>query len=659
MLDKEKSGSFYSEENLTNGFMILYDCSIKLFKDTRIHHEIPKTVTKIYCLGYPTLSPDPKVLKLVEEALGIPVESWPFRLEHSEHQSVIKQISDRAKDGSFEYDEMLQSTIDWITAKLNDRVYYRMMPMAIIEKLITIGLERGLGSCLVLPYIAKEYNLVERSGMLGLDAPGHQIVPTIERIRDRFSITITQLWPGMEKKEKIIIPISKALMALARVGILFSRSIRDAFSFHPMKHVFSNSCKPNIGYIVQGVSQWDSLKTLIAKSHSKFNCHIYVQDILKNPTAYRTLKKQGQPFTSINALLSPYLTIKILLKSLFTMWRIEKYLRKTIGYNRKLREKKLLLQGDLQALPELALYAEQLRCTIMRDKLKLVISANIIDSMLSVTTQICNEFRIPHICIQNASYEKIPLPVLADANLYFTESRNLADYLIASGGHGQIHAVGLPYYDELIEFSQKSQAKVSKENNQDSKIVIGVLTQTELINFSPLIEKLLLFAKERTNIEILIKLHPRESQNAYGKFVLELKQLGIGECVQHIPVAEFINKCDIVVSSSSTALLWAIIIGRRTFSWLEKRWSFLAEELDYLNPDITLSFEDPASVISAIEATIDGKEEGISWHDKRKLFMDYYLTGADGHACERILMIIEKALRTPHRGSSINGRMFS
>jgi hypothetical protein len=315
----------------------------------------------------------------------------------------------------------------------------------------------------------------------------------------------------------------------------------------------------------------------------------------------------------------------------------------------ELQEKLRLLACDLASLPELELYVRQVRESIREFGLRAIVSANNIDSFLGASTVAAHSEGIPHICIHNTALERVALPAYADCDLYLAPSDSYARFMRSSGAIGRVEALGLPSYDSFVsrDASRNGGAVLRAYPHLAGRKLVGVTTQTAWIDFRPLLNALVDWAERRNDVGVVIKLHPRESPDAYADIVRRLESAGCGGCVHHVDLVDYLVDLQCLVAGASTTLFWAILNGVRPFSWQEPNIRLMAVGLEYLGPEVTDSSEDPGHLIQALSAALDDQGEWERWQARRQRFVVEHLTGADGNACKRILERIAELSHAP------------
>lgn len=631
---------------------MFYDDALRLI-GTRPAVDLAADFDQIFCVGFPTTVPGSDLADRLSRAWGVPVAPWPHRLSEARYNDAMLRAT-RVSHEMEATDLPPQPGLPVTRAGANFRTYDRIRPAMLLEILLGEALEEcGDRASLVLPWASERFDSLERPGMFGLDAPGHQFAPALHRIRRRHDVPVVELWPGQGRAERWKIPLQRALMSAARNGLLLARALRDRirpFPAGPVGQDGGSKDLPALGFIVQGASQWNSLRPLVRACAGRYRPVLLAHDIFRSPTAYRTLLASGEPFVPIDSLVGPGGTVASLARSAGWRWRALRPLRARSRAAEDVEEQErlgfLALDGEL--IPELALYREQVRSAIRKYGLSAVVSANIVDHFITGTTSACHEEGVPHVCIQNAAMHRIHLPVYCDSDLYLAESREQAEFLRSAGALGRVEAVGLPYFDELLATTREAGEVVMERFPEiRGKRVVVVTTQTELFDFRPLLEPLVSLAAERDDLAVIIKLHPRENPGAYADLGERLLRTGRGGRLQHEPLTAVLAAADFLVSVVSTTIQSAIIVGVRPFSWLMENVRTFADRVDYMRPEVTTSAGEPNEVIATLLRALDVPGEQSSWAERREEFLRRYVTGADGKSSERVLDLLDELLPGP------------
>ncbi len=631
---------------LPEGLLVFYDWARPLL---RFLPRPTVEVQKLLCLGFPSLRVNRPMLEVLTAKLGVPVEGFQGRLSSDRYQGIYAAISrERGEhEGALSTVQGAQGEIPWARFKANDAAYYRMAPLSLLEVLLKESdLEALRAMPFYVPWRAAEPSMIERSMMLGLDAPAGALELVFRRLEAHGFAAPTSLWPWARTLEYGSRPAQAALMTTARAVVLGSRAIRDGSKKRP-----TPSNRPRLGFLVGGASQWESLRPLVDHTPSPFEPVLIPHDIFRHPTAFARLTREGRPFVSLDSALGRWGGVRGLTSGVFAMRRIRRALRRQRRQtsNPDQRFALDLLGADAAAYPELVLHVKQLRALIREEKLKAVVSANNVDSFLSATTFACRSEGIPHVCVHNTAMEEIELPNLADCDLYLADSLKYATFMRRAGKARSVEALGLPYYDELLRARPEDHDRrwLQPFPWVEGKTIIGVTTQTELVDFRPLLAPLLALVESRDDLALMIKLHPRESPLAYAEEGERLRRTKRGGLVHNVPLRSFLGACHSLVATSSTTLFWAIVLGVRPFSWMNRNLELIASCLDYMRPEVTTGYEDPLAVAKAVAIDVDEASNRPEWQARRARFMEESVSGSDGAACERILARLAEILPPP------------
>jgi hypothetical protein len=620
--------------------LVLYDHAQRLLR-AGVRPRRPSGVREYLCLGAPTTVVPAEALQLASAALGAPVVPLPITLPPEDYRAAAASVAARASRIARMAPEA-DAGLPWAVAKSNDRVLYRLLPYALVEELLRRALRAGLGERVVVPWLADDFALVERAGLFDLDAPGHQFRASVDRLAREAAFSVEALWPKRVARERVALSAAHAAMTAARTSILLARNLRD--QRRVADHATATSARPAIGLLIGGTSVWSSLRPLLPIIEERARPVLVAHDIFRNPSAYRALRAAAVPFVTVDSALSPPRLAQVLAGGLSKMSRIRRDLEARARDGRSAAEDLRVLAADAAAIPELEVYVEQIRATIRRHRLRALVSGNIIDAFLSATTYACHAEGIPHVCVQNAAFARIPLPVYADCDLFLAESERAARFLREHGARGEVAALGLPSYDELARRGRDRRPLAKLLPIIGDRKVVTVTTQTSLVDVRPLIEALIARIERRSDAALVIKLHPREEPGAYRDLVEHVASRGLGGKVHHLDAIEVLAGTDRLVSVMSTTLLWALVMGVPPFSWIEPRMRLSVGSVDFMDPAVIPMFETADETAEAVLASLDRPDH--DWPRRRERFLAENVTGADGRASrrivERILSLVDR-----------------
>ena len=631
------------------GALLLFDEALPFFhkKNSSALNVMP--VKRLHCLrwestpagGYAMTLPVGEHLTEIGSLVGVPVSEWPVQLDAESHRRVCRKVSDRAWE-MVSASPLAVRDDRVLRMKINDRVFNRMEPMARVEQLLEDAVHGWGLKHIIVPWTADRYDTVERPGMLGFDCSGLRIVSLLERLKRKFGVEVSQLWPGADSRQRRTVVYSRAVMASARVSVLAARAVRDAVRPRPVSTPNSARAAPSlpqIGFIVGGAAPWYHTKPLVDRCQGAFDPVIIAHDIFRNPTTYKLLKKEGIPFTPIDGQISLADNLLTIARGVWKTAKMKRRLKQWMNEDTATRrEVAMELSADLNCVMELDLYVKQIRAAIRKHRLRAVVTSNILDSLLSAGAEACRREGVPLVCIQNTTAAYIQQPIYADCDLYLAESEEMAAFMRSSGAIGQVQALGLPFYDDLVEARTNASGTLRKLlPNIGEKKTVSLIGAPENHDYEPLLKPLMDMIRSREDTAMIIRLHPRSKPNQHEELGRELESSGKGGRVHHSPLAKFLGDSDFVVATVSSTVQSALVMGVRPYCWIPPQWRMYADEANQFRPEIQNRWNEPSNVVKALEHTLDHEQEQRDWIKRWNRISSKYMTGADGKACERIV----------------------
>ena len=244
-------------------------------------------------------------------------------------------------------------------------------------------------------------------------------------------------------------------------------------------------------------------------------------------------------------------------------------------------------------------------CRIKPSKL---ISANNIDSNLSIFTYVANCLKIEHHVIQCTSLERIPLPNYGDCHRYYCESDSYAFFLrtlVREQGRMCDFRSSSPSISEFLihynnAFSSNSGFRFPCCQQLTPSLRIGVPSQAEFLDILPILISLIkcshIFSSFVT-ISINLRLHPRETDISIIRFKdLSLRFPGILTITSNFtPLSQWLACQHLIVGSSSTVLYWAELVNKPICSVLFPSNIYLKGLLPHI-PQSALRFKNQSSL---------------------------------------------------------------
>ena len=236
--------------------------------------------------------------------------------------------------------------------------------------------------------------------------------------------------------------------------------------------------------------------------------------------------------------------------------------------------------------------------SIIKYKPASCLSANNIDSNLSLITTASRAFGIPHSVYQCTSLEWIPLPNYCDCDAYYCESQEYSLYLSSNIDRRrnrvsilypvpQISAFVRDYFAYKQKLSDSVPPCTSSSSSPKTTIVIGIPTQAEFINILPIVDSILRTSLDQAiplQLHVSVRLHPRESPGAYSAILSRYEAYSEFLTIDNnVPLAQWLASCNMIIGSSSTVLYWACMVSMPTLSLLFRKNQYLAGLLPHLS----------------------------------------------------------------------------
>jgi hypothetical protein len=210
----------------------------------------------------------------------------------------------------------------------------------------------------------------------------------------------------------------------------------------------------------------------------------------------------------------------------------------------------------------------------------------------------------------------------------------------------KLEITGNPKFDKLIEYKKEKTKNILKEkyNSPKDKAVILLITQ-QFVEYriwtknqrESFVSEIVRAVSNLNNIEFIIKIrHPNEKKDDYiqilDKFDIKYK------IFKEEPIEEILSISDVVLSSSSTAILEAIILGKPTM--VINLFNEDAPKI-YKNSG-AIYVESKAGLLNYLNALINN--DTIINEEKVNNFIAQQAYKVDGNSSHRILEIIRTYL---------------
>jgi len=211
---------------------------------------------------------------------------------------------------------------------------------------------------------------------------------------------------------------------------------------------------------------------------------------------------------------------------------------------------------------------------------------------------------------------------------------------IKNGNKNDIRVVGPVVYDDIAQYISEKKSTCKRVLIAiDSKVDGGSATKE---NYFPRIERILREIKKMSNVQIDLKLHPKNTlYETYNKLIENNGFTNVRVFKPNISRNDFyqlIKECDIFMHFGSNAALEAMIIGRPviTIDLLYK-----GREHWIKNNDVTVEVAYTGDIKEAIEKAI--QEQDILKQRMKETVIEHCGV-VDGNAQERVVNLIHEVI---------------
>lgn len=218
----------------------------------------------------------------------------------------------------------------------------------------------------------------------------------------------------------------------------------------------------------------------------------------------------------------------------------------------------------------------------------------------------------------------------------------------------KLTVTGHPEHDRLYELSQNiadlnTKRAILESLNLDHTRPVWILAREAIVYFEVVPEEkdkedvcavLEILSKYRLNVQIILKMHPRDHNNYYD-FVRQRfpHVIIIHEC----DLYSLIAACDLYICQISSTMMWALALDKPVISYDFNRqpyWHYLREREGVINVN---SPADLAKEVDTIAKHGSSSENHRNCDIAKKKYMML-----DGRACERIAELITEGNRSHH-----------
>ncbi len=197
---------------------------------------------------------------------------------------------------------------------------------------------------------------------------------------------------------------------------------------------------------------------------------------------------------------------------------------------------------------------------------------------------------------------------------------------------------GNPTYDSLSALMDKinNEDIIKKLNLSPNKKIIVFGTQPDFFEtaIAP-IHTLISFANQQSNIQLIIKVHPREDLSQYEFFKKEAK-IPV-RIIKDQNILSILKICDVFISQHSTTILDALVVGKPVgVVNFTKRQS----SLRFLKSEGILELNTPEQLVKVTHQILEDPEFLFKYEKFLQEFLTEHAFKVDGKASERIVETI-------------------
>ena len=615
---------------INSNLLILFNGFENKVLKSRKFNNLIKGQKSIDIIGFPELKIPIIFIKQIQNEFDIVVN----QVEIDEKSNSFNKANQRAyKDFNNDYKKhkLFNKLIsfNWLKMISNDRHFYRILPIFDFEEKIKLYLKENKIYSLIIPYLGTKFLMSERLSFLGWGLGGFALTNIIHSLQRKHKFKINYLFPRHVFLERLFILFLPTLIFCKRLIVRVNRS---SYFIKKKNKTFFSSKKRNVLFLIQGAPQKDSLEPLYNYMKNDINTHIIVRDIVASSPAENLLNKEQNDFLTLDSFFTKFETFLCMFKNLFKQMKVQRkinYFLKTKQINEIQRQKFI---SDSASIYFLGFFMDQLDRAIKVLDIDIIISANNVESTMGAISHSAKKKKIKHVCIHNTAFERVDMPNYLDCDVYCADSDNYKSFLESKTTRKKIVSLGLPAYDKI--YYQINDIPVVKKQND--MFVIGILTQADFTDFNQIILTLNKIQNISNWFFVSIRRHPREDLAVHQKAIDTIMLNHNAELDKSNLLIGFIQKCDLVISTTSTSLFWSILYNVPILSILPFGLREFANTIPYLDRSIAFRIDSELDLYDLLldKSTVHKKLR--HWKKSREKFLKNHASGFDGKACERI-----------------------
>lgn len=442
--------------------------------------------------------------------------------------------------------------------------------------------------------------------------------------------------------EKTLVLLSAILLSLnERLTILFRR--RQRFSENP-----------KMCFIVQEVNQSKNLlpvaSNLIKKGFSPLVVDQHpkpftnLKDVIYS-FGLRRYSRKFEFYLPMKALTNTFKAIKALRKE---VQEVKQHFKSTIDYEGIHIWKVFQTRLDYlfsTRIPELLLHLNIAKNLLSREKPHVVLVGDDKNAWSAITVNLAKLNSTFTIDVEyGVAPERIePTPVIADLMVLPGEKFKEIYMKYRTPVSEKYVIAGQPLYDKVMNGSFQKQETLQRLKIQSKKVILFAsqpVHQTKTIGFTldmknDALNGLLNLAKELSDVELIVKLHPiRDDKKLIDQVFSKARNVTV---VEKADILELINASDVVVTIWSTTAVESLLFKKPVI--ILNFWSGFTLPTDYVECGAFLVAKDTKTLISLAKNVLDGtaslpNDQAVSQYLKKIFYK------VDGDSADRIATIV-------------------
>lgn len=287
---------------------------------------------------------------------------------------------------------------------------------------------------------------------------------------------------------------------------------------------------------------------------------------------------------------------------------------------------------------------------LSQEKVDIIISTYDVYGPEKVMAMVANSKGKPTLSIQHGHQGGrlyYPYTILPTSKKIAVWGKAVMDWYRTQGlSPEKVSATGEPTFDSLVNKEIVLHPEIIRRHlrvKKGRKIIVFASTPKSTISaLSPfwlrlrLFEELLQAKQQLSDVELIIKLHPRENEDLIDLLIKKSGVKGV-KVIKKFDTYGLLNICDILITYNSSMASEAILLRKPVINltsvikinyspWVEEGAAIAADTVEKL--------------VAAIKDILEDSEVGDQLEKGRKRFIARYLTGCDGKATQRMINLI-------------------